>query len=127
MYFQSLDPGFSQCPFATGCPPVSRILVAEHGACSIKYRHDGSPCTQEFVRGRHVAFRSAHCKEVETRSLLLRLYPAFTSISFSTATADDVVLQFGDAFLYTEAAYCPVLKKEQVAFAEHCRLGLPMA
>ena len=44
MYFQSLDPGLSQYPFETGRPPVSRILVAEHGACSKEYRHDGSRC-----------------------------------------------------------------------------------
>lgn len=44
MYFQSLDPGLNQCPFATGRPPVSRILNAERGACSRKYRHDGSRC-----------------------------------------------------------------------------------
>lgn len=34
MYFQSLDPGLSQCPCATGRPPVSRISHAERGARS---------------------------------------------------------------------------------------------
>lgn len=117
MYFQSLDPGLSQYAFATGRSPVSRILVAEHGACSKRYRHDGSRCVlgriQEFVRGRHVAFRSAHCKEVENRFSVSRLYPASTSILrsfFFTATAGHVVLQPGDAFLDSEAAYYLVWK-----------------
>jgi hypothetical protein len=124
MYFQSLDPGFSQCPFATDCSPVSRILVAKHGACSKKYRHDGSRCTQEFVRGRHVAFRSVHRKEVETRSLLLRLYPAFTSISGSLFS---LLLR---AMLYCSSKTPFFMRKLHIIlarFAEHCRLGHPMA
>ena len=133
MYFQSLDPGLSQYSFATDCPPVSRILVAEHGACSKKYRHCGSHCVcwtqHEFVRGRHVASRSAHYKEINS-ILLLRLYPMFTSrhgCLLSLLLQAMLSCSLDTPFSIWKLHIILSGKTEQATFAEHHHLGLPMA